>query len=387
VRAAGTTISCRFIAPVLIAVFVLSTDLERARAQAPGHPPSGFPSAIVWTVDLAAPPLAPAAVAAGRVFLALRPGVLSARSVVDGSELWTTPVALEGTLAASSNIIAVPIRGHIHAIRAATGQTAWVVPTDPLTAPPLMVGGWLFLATEGRLTALRVTDGARVWSLEFPAVQHRPTAEGERLYVPTVDGRLIALDISTGSTLWEARVGASPTEPLALSDRVYVGAGRRALVCLKADTGKEDWTYTIGAVIRGAPAVDEKHVYVVAMDNLLWALHRTNGAVQWKADLRYRPIGGPVVMGTAVTVAGITPELRAFDASSGRPAGTLVLPSSAPMQPAFVASDGGGVGMIFTVTGNPEGKWSLTAAAPPMPSIPIAPLTVLPGTVVEVPGT
>jgi outer membrane protein assembly factor BamB len=340
-------------------------------------------------VDLGAPPLAtaPAAVAGGRVFVALQPGVLSARSIVDGRELWQTPVAAEGTLAASSTIVAVPIEGSIHAIRAATGHTAWIVPTERLTAPMLMVGGWLFLATEGRLTALRVTDGARVWSLEFPRVAERPAAEGERLYVPTDDGRLIALDLSTGSTLWEARLGAPAGEPLALADRVYVGTGRRALVCLKADTGKEDWTYTIGAAIRGAPAADALHVYTVALDNLLWALHRTNGAARWKADLKYRPLGGPVVMGSAVTVGGVTQELRAFDAASGRPVGTLALPGSTPMQPAFVVSESGGSGMIVTVTGNPDGRWLLTAAAPPMPSVPVAPLTVLPGIVVEVRGT
>jgi outer membrane protein assembly factor BamB len=390
VRAAGTTTSCRLFAQVLLAlVVVASCDATPAAAQDAAQVPTGFPSEIAWTVDLGAPPLAavPAAVAGGRVFVALEPGVLSARSIVDGRELWQTPVDAEGAMAASSTIVAVPIKGSIHAIRAATGHTAWIVPSERLTAPMLMVGGWLFVATEGRLTALRVTDGARVWSLEFPSVTERPAAEGERLYVPTSDGRLIALDLSTGSTLWEARLGGPAGEPLALADRVYVGTGRRALVCLKADTGKEDWTYTIGATIRGAPAADAMHVYTVALDNLLWALHRTNGAARWKADLKYRPLGGPVVMGSAVTVGGVTQQLRAFDASTGRPVGTLALPGSAPMQPAFVVSESGGSGMIVTVTGNPDGRWLLTAAAPPMPSIPVGPPTLLPGTVVEVRGT
>jgi outer membrane protein assembly factor BamB len=155
---------------------------------------------------------------------------------------------------------------------------------------------------------------------------------------------------------------------------------------LKADSGKEDWRVWLGASIRGAAAADVRHVYIVAMDNLVRALHRTNGARRWTADLRYRPLAGPVVMGSVVIVPGITPELRAFDAMSGTPAGSLVLPNAAPMQPAFVASDGGG-GMIFTVTGSPEGRWALTAAAHPLPSIPVAPLTLLPGTVVPLPGT
>jgi hypothetical protein len=43
--------------------------------------------------------------------------------------------------------------------------------------------------------------------------------------------------------------------------------------------------------------------------------------------------------------------------------------------------------MIFTVTGSPEGRWTLSAAAPPLPTIPAAPLTELPGTVVTLPGT
>jgi outer membrane protein assembly factor BamB len=385
VHRVGTTISCRFIAPVLALVVVGFTPGRLVGEQAPSTAPTAFPSAIAWTVELGAQPLAPPVVAGGRAFLSLDPGVLSARSLVDGAELWTTRVAVAGTPAASSTIVAVPTGDAIHAIRAASGHTAWVVRTEPLTAPPLMVGGWLFFATTGRLTALRVTDGAPVWTREFPVVEQRPAAEGTTLYVPTVEGRLYALDVATGVTKWEATVGPRPSEPLALADRVYVGTGR-VLVCLKADSGKEDWPASIGASIRGAPAADAQHVYVVSMDNLLRALHRTNGAVQWKADLRYRPLAGPVVIGPTVTVGGVTTELRAFSAATGSVAGTLVLPSSAPMQPAFVLSEGG-AGMIVTVTGSPDGKWSLTAAAPPLPSIGAAPLTVLPGTVVPLPGT
>jgi outer membrane protein assembly factor BamB len=369
-----------------VTLLLLSARWTPAGAQAPGPSASLFPSEITWSVDLGAPPLAPPVVAGGRVFLALQPGVLAARSLIDGHELWVTPVAVEGTLVASSTIVLVPTRGALHAVRAATGHTAWVAPSDPLTAAPLMVGGWLFAATQGQLTAYRVTDGARVWSRSFAPVDQRPTAEATTLYVSTVDGRVVALDVASGKTIWEAVVGSKPTEPLALPDRVYVGTAERDFVCLKADTGKEDWRAYIGAPLRGAPTSDARHVYVVSMDNLLRALHRTNGARRWQMDLRYRPLAGPVVMGTAVIVPGITPELRAFDAISGAPAGKLVLPNAAPMQPAFVASEGGG-GMIFTVTGSPEGRWTLSAAAPPLPTIPAAPLTELPGTVVTLPGT
>ncbi|HXW04890.1 MAG TPA: PQQ-binding-like beta-propeller repeat protein [Vicinamibacterales bacterium] len=353
-------------------------------AQEPAPAMSLFPSEVTWAADLGAPPLAPPVVVGVRAFVALEPGVVSARSVTDGRELWSTPLAVEGTPVASATLLVVPARGALHAILADSGQTAWVAPVDPLTAPPLMVGGWLFAATPGRLTAFRVTDGVAIWQREFAEVRERPAAEGTTLYVPTADGRLTALDVASGRTLWEARVGTSAGEPLALSDRVYLGAGRD-FVCLKADRGREDWRFAIGAPIRGAPAFDDSHVYIVAMDNLLRAHDRTNGANRWKADLKYRPLAGPVVLGNAVVVAGMTTELRAFAAATGAPAGKLVLPNAAPMQPAFIASGGGG-GLILTVTGSPEGRWTLTAAAPPLPTISAAPLTVLPGTDVPLPA-
>lgn len=344
-----------------------------------------FPSVVSWNVEVPAAPLAPPVVAGGWAFLALQPGVLSARSLADGRELWTARVEVEGTPAATDDVVIVPTRSSIEAFSAAGGEQVWSAPVGPLTAPPLVAGGWLIVASPGLLTALRASDGVQVWSRAFTAVEQRPAAEGTTLYVSSVDGRLIALEIATGSSVWETRVGQGPTEPLALADRVYVGTVGREFVCLRAANGREDWRVWVGAGVRGAAAADADHVYFVALDNLLRALDRINGAARWKADLRYRPLSGPVVTGTRVTVPGMDTRLRAFDTRSGSAAGELVLPNALPMAPGFLVS--AAAALLVAVSGSPEGRWVLTASAPPLPQLEVAPLTVLPGTAAPLPSS
>jgi outer membrane protein assembly factor BamB len=336
---------------------------------------------VAWTVDVPAPPVTAPVIGGRRVYVALQPDVIAARSLLDGSELWTTKVAVEGPLAASDNVLVVTTRTEMHALDAATGYPAWTVPVGPLTAPPLVAGGWVIAASPGKLTAIRETDGSIVWSHDFSAVESRPSAEGESLYVSTVDGRVIALTLATGAPIWEAPVGPQPAQPLATADRVYVGTASRHFVCLRASTGKEDWRWPIGAQIRGAAVADETQVYLVAMDNLIWALHRTNGAAKWKSDLKYRPGMGPIVIGSGVTVPGRTAELKVFDVKNGRPAGQVTFPHELPLAPAFLITPGGAA-MIVAIVGSPEGKWSLIAAVQPTPAILEAPLSVLPGTLV-----
>ena len=135
----------------------------------------------------------------------------------------------------------------------------------------------------------------------------------------------------------------------------------------------------------GRAAADERHVYYVALDYLLCALDRGDGALRWKAPLSYRPTAGPVVLGGYVIVAGSVVSLPAFNARTGAAAGTITFPARLVALPLLGQSPTGSAFGV-AITGSLENKWDVSLFEPsPFPTLPLVPLTELPGEVVVLP--
>lgn len=337
---------------------------SHAVAIQPAPPAQSFPSAVRWNVELAAAVLVPPVIAHPRVFVALQSGVVAAHRLEDGREEWTAKVEVDGPMATDGNVIVVPAQERVHALDVATGTIAWTGETGSPSAPLLLRGGWLIVASNRQLAALRASDGTEIWRHPVGLITVRPAIDGPNLFVSVADGRVLALELSSGSLVWERAVGADPTEPLVLADRVYVGVDNRSFVCLSATTGEEQWKQLIGAALRGAPAADASHVYLASMDNLLRALHRTNGAIRWRKDLGHRPSAGPFVLGSAVAVPGMTATLQGFSIR-GEPAGQLKFADQMATAPAFSLAEGSPP-MLVAVTGNLQNVWTLTAVTDEM---------------------
>jgi outer membrane protein assembly factor BamB len=360
---------------------VLSVALSSA------HEPSQlFPSAKLWSVDVSARPVAAPVASGDRIFLALGTGI-SARRLVDGSEIWQAPLPVDGSMAASESCLIVPSKEELHALAPSTGAGMWKVQTGRLTAPPVMSGELLIIAAAEHVRALRIADGTEVWSADVGEVAQRPALHGTRAYVPAKDGRLLALELSTGASVWERDVGIEPTEPLVYGERVFVGSAGKRFCSLKVQTGDVDWCFPVGAAVVGSAVADAKHVYFVALDNLLRAHNRQDGAMRWKKDLRYRPTAGPALVGRGVTAPGRTTKMQVFDAVTGAPGGELALAHDLAAVPVIITSPDGGEARLAALTGGLQNVWTLTLAGPP-PSLPpspkVVPLTELPGSLIPV---
>jgi outer membrane protein assembly factor BamB len=243
----------------------------------------------------------------------------------------------------------------------------------------------LFVAAGESLIAYQLADGAKLWTIELGAIEQRPAVHGARVYVPVADGQLVVLDLASGKQIWESSVGIKPTEPFVYDDRVYVGSAAKFFCSLKVRDGSETWCMQVGAAVTGGAVADASKVYFVALDNLLYALDRKNGARRWKADLRYRPSAGPSLVGKTVSAPGLSSRLQAFDAATGKPSGQLTLSESLVFSPVYVVPDEGGEIKLAAVAGGLPNRWTLTLAVPPPPVPPspaVVPLTALPGQVV-----
>jgi outer membrane protein assembly factor BamB len=348
-----------------------------------------FPSTPLWKKEISAKPVpvAPPVAAGDHLFLALESGI-SARRMSDGEELWLKKIVADGPMAAAVGYLVVQSQGELHVLSTETGNEIWGTKPGKMTAPPLVHEQWLFVAAEEHLIAYQVADGAERWRRDLGVVEERPAFEGAQMYVPVADGQLVALIVESGKDVWRVEVGIKPTEPMIYADRIFIGSAAKHFSCLKMVDGKEEWNVEVGARVVGRAAADVKNVYVVALDNLLRAHDRKNGALRWYKDLTYRPTAGPTLAGKSVSAPGMFPILKSFDPITGKPSGQLVLTDKLAVVPVFIETPRGP--NIAALTGNLNNVWTLTLAVPAPftpPVMTVQPLSALPGVSTVRPGT
>ena len=336
-------------------------------AQLPGTPiappaPPAPPPTIAWTVEIAAAPIVSPLITADRVILAHLPGVVAAFERANGRALWRVELNPEQPLVSDGTMVFVAAAAGVHALRLSDGSSAWRAATGAVTAPLTVKEGWLIAPIEGRLTAMRASDGTAVWTIDAPEQREAAAISGDVLFVPEAGGRLVARDLANGQMKWDRRLGGRPGEPFVLGDDVFIGATDKRFYCVDAGSGEIEWSSRVGAVVRGRAASDGERVIFAALDNLVRALDRNDGAERWHKGVPYRPMAGPIVAGGAVFVAGPGTELRILRAANGDPAGTVTFPGRQALAPGAFETPAGAV--LAAITGNLEESWNLSLTVP-----------------------
>jgi outer membrane protein assembly factor BamB len=314
-------------------------------------------------------------------------GRLTAHRISDGEVMWTRELTATKPLASDDRHVYVPSGDGLQALDANTGEVAWqLTPGGKLTAPPLAHAGWVLAAAAGELIAVRASDGSVVWRKPLGAIEFKPGLDGDLLVVPLIEGRVVALDVRNGTERWSRQLFSSPGEPLAIGGRVYVGTQNKRFYSLYANSGRVEFPKLVGAIPAGRAAVDERHIYFTALDNMIYALSRRTGTVLWRKGLPYRPTAGPVLIGTAVLVPGyVDIPLKAFDATTGSEVGVVAFAATLNALPLFTQLPDG-TAVVIGVTGSLEEKNMVSMLAPQViPDIPLQPLTVVPGEAVPLP--
>jgi hypothetical protein len=110
---------------------------------------------------------------------------------------------------------------------------------------------------------------------------------------------------------------------LALDDWLYVGSDDNYFYALRTRDGEIRWRWPTGADVIGRPVVDDERVYFVSLDNVLRGLDRHTGNQRWKRALLLRPTRGPVAVGDALLVSGLSSDVNAYAMKTGVGVGNL----------------------------------------------------------------
>ncbi len=339
-----------------------------------------FPLQTRWVTELETPLAAAPAFDLDHAYVALRDGMVSAVRLVDGEVSWSTEHPSRFSPVVADGILVVAVHQTLVGIRASDGLTLWTSDLGaPISAAPIWEYGWLLIVLEsGEIVALRAEDGGEIWRRELSGVlQIEPSVRGRHVYVPVADGRIVALDIVTGDPIWEYAVGGSPREILATDD-LFVGSTDNYFYRLSRHDGGWLWRWRTGADIVGRPATDDRRVLFVSLDNVLRALDKKSGVLRWSRPLPGRPTAGPTIVGDLALVAGVAPEILAFDTETGLPAGTLKGPAEFAFPPYVLDPTSPEAPGVVAATGDGRLLAMLSAVGPPPIAITFPPPPLLP---------
>ena len=351
------------------------------RNMAEKPPPAPLvPAEPAWSTKLGSSVVAAAIMDDTHVYVALREHTLVALHRESGVIVWTWAGDTVFSMAAGGGGLFLVTTGGLRALDAATGYELWTVPVDArVTAPVAWEAGWIVLAVEpGELLGVRAGDGQIVWRHSLGATTtHVPAFGGEgALYTSLSDGRVVALGLDKGSRLWERTFPGTLGAPAATRDRVFVGSTDNFLYALNPTTGRDEWRWRNGGDVIGA-TVDNDRVYFASLDNILRAVNRGNGNQRWRKPTGTRPVLPPLAFRGVVVVPGLMPAVTVFVGETGMVMGTqgatgdlagppLVDPAIKPFRVSLITVTREGVVEAF----RPAGLMFRETAAVPVSALP-----------------
>ncbi|MCG5056334.1 MAG: PQQ-binding-like beta-propeller repeat protein [Myxococcales bacterium] len=306
-----------------------------------------------------------------RLVLGSRARDVVALSTVDGTVLWRRSVGAqiesEALHDAERNLVYVGANdGRVLALRPTNGDIVWSFQAEGglVEAPSLANGRLFFTTNRGRLYALNADNGLWLWDYERErpeeftiAGQASPRVHGDTLYAGFSDGFLVALEPESGEVKW-ARSLASASEqyvdvdttPLIFEDTLIAGSHSGGLYGLSPDGSTVKWRLPVEGAGTGT-LVDGKLFFSTPREGL-YAIDPRDGHVLWR-----RAVPGasnltrPRVVGPYLVFSGARTGLYVVNRDSGTLAqtffpgrGMCAAPAVDPMaERLYVLSNGGSV--------------------------------------------
>jgi outer membrane protein assembly factor BamB len=178
---------------------------------------------------------------------------------------------------------------------------------------------------------------ARAWSADIAGSTTKvrlaagPVVAENRVYVIDTKATVHAFNAATGAKIWATGLGTTGDGESSVfgggvsydEGKVYATTGVGDAVALDAATGAVVWKKHPGGPLRGAPTINNGHVYVVSQDNQLFALKQDTGETVWNeaATLESAGVFGVAAPAAAqgTVVAGFSSgELNAYRYENGR---------------------------------------------------------------------
>jgi outer membrane protein assembly factor BamB len=290
----------------------------------------------------------------GKIFAASVTGDISAYDAATGHDLWhrrlgsrrgfiwhhgDNSVRWSGGPSASGDLVVVgTLDGQVQAFSASSGADLWEtqLSSEVISAPAIGNGVVAVRTHDGRVFGLDPKDGHRLWVFDratVPILSLRgnaaPVIDGDAVFVGEDNGKVVALRATDGAEVWEQQIasGEGRTELERIQDVdgaikvdsgvVYAAGYRGQTAALIAQSGRPLWTHDLSSY--GGVALSASQIYTADADSNVWALDLRSGSSEWKQDgLKYRWVSEPAVQGDAVVVGDMEGFVHWLSISDGK---------------------------------------------------------------------
>jgi outer membrane protein assembly factor BamB len=198
----------------------------------------------------------------GKVYATSGLGYVAALNAADGSAVWTVkpggPLRGEPSVAGDA-VYAMSQDNQIYSLKAADGKTNWsnaaaleIAGVFGAAAPSVGQGTVVAGFSSGELNAYRYENGRMVWQdalsrttmstsvASLSDIDADPVVDNGVVYAIGQGGRMVALDLFSGQRIWELNFGGISTPWLA-GDWVFAVNDKAQLVAIARRTGKIRW--------------------------------------------------------------------------------------------------------------------------------------------------
>jgi outer membrane protein assembly factor BamB len=248
---------------------------------------------IVWRTSLEAPARGAPTISAGRIYVVTTENELVALDPAKkGERLWNfagvaEPTGILGAAnpAVEGNIIVTPqSSGEVVALRVENGRQLWterlaaarqinpITNIADITARPVVDRGVVIaVSNAGRLAALDIRTGRRIWDVDIGGIQ-TPWLAGDWVYALSNEGQLVCIERASGRIKWSVQLNNFTTErqrrdpivwtgPVLASDRLIVAGSHGEALSLSPYTGQVLGRIVIGERVLISPILAQNTIY------------------------------------------------------------------------------------------------------------------------------
>jgi outer membrane protein assembly factor BamB len=250
--------------------------------------------AVAWTVRPGGPLRGAPSVADGSVYVISQDNQIFALKATDGSTAWSNAAALEvaGVFGNGSpaidrgTIVAGFSSGELNAYRYENGRMVWqdalsrtsistgVAALSDIDADPVISNGVVYaLGQGGRMVALDLTSGQRIWEINIAGIA-TPWVSGDWIFAVNDKSQLLAVQRMTGKIRWISQLPrwlkeSKKTGPISYSgpvlagNRLIVVGSNGAVINVNPTNGAVQSQTSAGAGIRFQPVVASGSLYLL----------------------------------------------------------------------------------------------------------------------------
>jgi outer membrane protein assembly factor BamB len=266
-------------------------------------------------------------------------GVITAFDAETGKTLWNRKLKLNlsaGVGYGDGLLLTGTEEGEVVALYASNGNPAWVGAAQGGVAASPEGGQNVVVVpiTGNKLVGLSATDGSLVWNLAESNPRLLLRGRGRPLVVTDVvlagfdNGKLTLIRLDNGQRLWEVRVGDAigkteiermsdvDARPMIVNDTVYTAAYQSRVIAIDAPTARMMWENEVST--NKDMDADEKHLYVVAEGDIVYAIDRKSGETVWEQDkFANRKLTPPAVLDEYIIVGDSEGYIHILNSATG----------------------------------------------------------------------